>query len=75
MAEWNYTKDRMPIDHRLKWVAVHDNHYNCNYLKNGYYSLGYKMWLTESDHDLLYPTENVYAWKNYEEPHVPEYRG
>lgn len=33
MGEWNYTKDCIPINSRLKWVAVHDNHYNCNYLK------------------------------------------
>lgn len=75
MAEWNYTKDCMPNDYELKWVAVHNNHYNCNDLKKAYYSVVYKIWYNEYDDELLYPTENVYAWKNYEEPHVPEYRG
>lgn len=75
MAEWIYTKDRMPNDYELKWVAVHNSHYNCNDLKKAYYSTVYKIWYDVYDDELLDTTENVYAWKNYEEPPVPEYRG
>lgn len=33
MAEWIYNKKRLPNDCELKWVAVHNSHYNCNDLK------------------------------------------
>lgn len=29
MAEWNYTKDRLPdVGGELKWVAIHNNRSN-----------------------------------------------
>lgn len=74
MTEWNYTKDCMPDDVHLKWVAIHNNRSNHNNLDKAYYSPVTNKWYDESNYEML-PDETVYAWRDIEEPLLPVYKG
>lgn len=76
MAEWIYTKDRLPDDcEGFKWVAVHYKHGNCNEVKVATYSHLSNCWYDEYSNELPLDPEDIYAWKDYEKPSAPEYRG
>lgn len=73
MAEWIYTKDRLPDDVHLKWIAIHNTKTNYNNLDKAYYSPVTNKWYDESNYEML-PDETVYAWRKIEEPLLPVYK-
>lgn len=74
MAEWIYTKDRLPdMGGELKWVAVHNTRFNTNELDKAYYSPVTGKWYDETDYEML-DNETVYAWRDPEEPLLPVYK-
>lgn len=74
MAEWIYTKERLPEwGGELKWVAVHNTRTNYNDLTKAYYSPVTNKWYDECDYEML-DNETVYAWRDIEEPLIPVYK-
>lgn len=73
MAEWIYTKDHLPDDYGLKWVAVHNTRSNSNELAKAYHSPVTNKWYDDCDYEML-DIETVYAWREIEEPLLPVYK-
>ena len=73
MAEWNYTKECMPDDVHLKWVAIHNNRSGCGGLGGACCSPVAGAWCGGGGYEML-PDETVYAWREIEEPLLPVYK-